>query len=110
MQTIDFLSVIRGNSYINTKKITAPSVHSFCTLVEDRVLTQSQNITLGNCMEPFFIDVVRKNENWKDIRATILAEEGKENQTNVAPMRGAPQACEQHRDQSSLLEFACCRP
>ena len=31
-------------------------------------------------------------------------------QTNVAPMRGAPQACEQHRDQSSQLEFACCRP
>ena len=82
MQTIDFLSVIRENSYINVKKVTAPSVHSFCTLVEDRVLTQSQNITLGNCMEPFFIDVVRKNENWKDIRATILAEEGKENQTD----------------------------
>jgi hypothetical protein len=33
-------------------------------------------------MEPFFIDVVRKNSAWTDIRSTILAEEGKENQTD----------------------------
>lgn len=82
MQTVDFNTIVSENAYINTMTLSATSVHSFRTLVTDRILTQSQNIILGNCMEPFFNDAVRKNKNWTDIRATILADEGKENQTD----------------------------
>ena len=79
MQTVDFHSVVRGNTSINNKKVTSTSVHSFRTLVDDRTLSQSQNIMLGNCMEPFFTDVVKKSA-WTDIRSTLIAEKGKENQ------------------------------
>jgi len=58
--------IIRENKYINTKKVSKTDEHSFCTLV-DTPLTQSQNVTLGICMEKLFNDVVEKNTNMKDI-------------------------------------------
>lgn len=58
--------IISENKYINTKKESCKDEHSFCTLV-DLPLTQSQNISLGNCMEKLFHDAIEKNTNRKDI-------------------------------------------
>lgn len=62
-------SIITSNEYISKKKESVKDPHSFCALV-DRPLTQSQNITLGNCMEHLFHDIIAKNTQWKDMSET----------------------------------------
>lgn len=64
--TIDWDGLIGENMYINKKKESCKDEHSFCTLV-DVSLTQSQNITLGICMEKLIHDVIAKYTCMTDI-------------------------------------------
>lgn len=59
-------TLIADNKYINTTKVSCKDEHSFCTLV-DVPMTQSQNISLGICMEKLFHDAIGKNTKLKNI-------------------------------------------
>jgi len=64
MQSIDWLSLINKNAYINKKEEESKKdPHSFCSLV-DKPLAQSQNITLGICMETLFQDAIATKTDW----------------------------------------------
>jgi hypothetical protein len=67
-----FSAIIAQNAYINDLYQSSLDPHSFHNLVKSRRLTQSENITLGNCMEPFFHDVASTSDGWKKLCVDII--------------------------------------
>ncbi len=66
--TLDWNSIILENNYINEKKSSAKDPHSFTSLAKIH-LTQSQNITLGICVEHAIRDCISKNaKGWVSIK------------------------------------------
>lgn len=60
------------NKYINKRHRSSLDHHSFHNLVKSRKLTQSENITLGNCMEPFFQAVISTAAGWKKLNVETI--------------------------------------
>ena len=67
-----FSTIIAQNAYINDLHQSSLDPHSFHNLVKSRRLTQSENITLGNCMEPFFHEVASTADGWTELRVDII--------------------------------------
>jgi hypothetical protein len=66
INSVSWDDLICKNKYINKHKKSKSDIHSFCSLV-NRPLTQSQNVTLGICMEQIFKDYIANNTVLKDI-------------------------------------------